>query len=158
MLENPELVEYLVKLGSYKTDQLKKEESRLSEEIKTVVEHTQDLAISNYKTFILTSECSRDIYRDFKETEKKLGDLVQDLPNFSKVCEEFMTKSTEINANRRLNSMTLKKNAQILEVLELPQQMDSFIKSGKYENALELASYVQRMGSKHGQIPIIQVI
>jgi conserved oligomeric Golgi complex subunit 8 len=51
----------LYKLGTYKVDQLKKEQSRLAEENKQVVEQTQDIAISNYKTFIQTSECSRVI-------------------------------------------------------------------------------------------------
>jgi Dor1-like family len=57
--DDPNLSQYLYKLGTYKVDQLKKEQSRLADENKQVVEQTQDLAISNYKTFIQTSECSR---------------------------------------------------------------------------------------------------
>lgn len=139
-------------------DQLRKEEARLTEEIKAAVENTQDLAISNYKTFILTSECSREIFREFKETEQKLDSLVDHLPLFSDACQKFINKSHEINAERRLNSITLKKNDQLLEILELPQLMDACIKAGRYEDALELASHVQRMGQKHENIAIIREI
>uniref|UniRef100_A0A6B2E8H3 Conserved oligomeric Golgi complex subunit 8 n=1 Tax=Phlebotomus kandelakii TaxID=1109342 RepID=A0A6B2E8H3_9DIPT len=156
--ENAELVEYLGKLGSYKVDQLRKEENRLVEENKTVVEQTQDLAISNYKTFILTSECSREIFREFKETENKLDDLIERLPKFFTVCENFIKKSGDINTARQLNSVTMKRHSDLIDILELPQLMDTCIRAGKYEEALELASYVQRMGVKHNHIPVIKSI
>lgn len=59
---------------------------------------------------------------------------------------------------RRLNSLTLTRNAQLLEILELPQLMDSFIKDGLYEDALELAAYVRRLYVKHPEIPIFKSI
>lgn len=154
---NTELGEYLFKLGTYKVDQLKKEEHRLADENKSVIEHTQDLAISNYKTFIQTSECSKEIYREFIDTEQKLDCLIEKLPDLTKNCENFLNTSSDINVSRRLNSLTLKRNAQLLEILELPQLMDTCIKEGRYEEALELAAYVQRMGVKHGGIPVINV-
>lgn len=155
--ENPELLPQIYKLGSYKVDQIKKEESRLAEDNKTVVEQTQDLAISNYKTFIQTSECSRRIYTEFKETEKQLDHLIDKLPNLTEKCEKFIKTSSEIATSRRLNSLNLRRNAQLLEILELPQLMDTCIYQGKYEEALELAAHVQRMGAKYSDIPIINV-
>lgn len=138
-------------------DQLRKEEHRLAEENKSVVEHTQDLAITNYKTFIQTSECSKHIFQEFKETETKLDRLIDKLPDLMQKCEQFINTSSDINTSRRLNSLTLKRNAQLLEILELPQLMDTCIRDGKYEEALELAAYVQRLGVKHSSIPVINV-
>ncbi|XP_055682108.1 conserved oligomeric Golgi complex subunit 8 [Lutzomyia longipalpis] len=157
-LENDELLQYLSKLGSYKSDQLRKEVNRLVEENKTVVEQTQDLAISNYKTFILTSECSREIFREFRETEHKLDGLIEKLPKFFNVCEEFVKKSDDINTSRQLNIVTMKRHSDLIDILKLPQLMDTCIRVGKYEDALELASYVQRMGVKHSNIPLIKSI
>lgn len=155
--ENPELLPQIYKLGSYKVDQIKKEETRLSEDNKAVVEQTQDLAISNYKTFIQTSECSRRIYTEFSDTEEQLDQLIDKLPNLTGKCEKFIKTSSEIATSRRLNSLTLRRNAQLLEILELPQLMDTCIYQGKYEEALELAAHVQRMGAKHSDIPVINV-
>lgn len=145
-------------MGSCKVDQIKKDKIRLLDDHKTIVEHTQDLAITNYKTFIKTSECSREVYNEFLATEKRLNGLIEALPDFNKKCEEFVKTSTEINAARRLNTLALKKNSQLLEILELPQLMNSCIREGLYEEALELAAYVQRMAVKHGKISIIQHI
>ncbi|CAD7079139.1 unnamed protein product [Hermetia illucens] len=158
-LENrPELFSYLEKLGTYKVEQLKKEESRLEEENKSIIEQTQDLAISNYKTFIQTSECSRQIFNEFQRTETRVDALIEKLPEFSQKCEKFLNETSEINAKRRLNSITLKRNAQLLEILELPQLMERCIREGRYEEALELAAYVQKLGQKHGEIPVINNI
>lgn len=152
-----ELFTYLDKLGTYKIEQLKKEQSRLSDENRAIVEQTQDLAITNYKTFIKTSECSKKISDKFKETEEGLDKLIGILPNVTKKCQDFITTSSEINTSRRLNSLTLKRNAQLLEILELPQLVDTCIRDGKYEEALELAAYVQRLGVKHANVPIVNV-
>lgn len=107
------------------------------------------------KCFLL--DCSKQISDKFKETEDGLDKLIGILPNVTKKCADFIATSSEINTARRLNSLTLKRNAQLLEILELPQLVDTCIRDGKYEEALELAAYVQRLGVKHGNVPIINV-
>ncbi|XP_022220868.2 conserved oligomeric Golgi complex subunit 8 [Drosophila obscura] len=155
---NPELDNYLGKLGTYKVEQLKKEQTRLADETKTILEQTQDLAISNYKTFITTAENSRSIFNEFLKTEEQVGTLIGKLPEFSGKCEQFLKDSAELNEQRRLNSITLQKNAQLLTILELPQLMERCIREGRYEEALELAAYVQKLGQHQGHISVVNSI
>uniref|UniRef100_A0A2M4AC06 Conserved oligomeric Golgi complex subunit 8 n=1 Tax=Anopheles triannulatus TaxID=58253 RepID=A0A2M4AC06_9DIPT len=153
-----EVLEYLLKLGTYKAEELKKERVRLQDEHRQNVEQTQELAIAHYPTFIRTAESSREIFRQFTGTERKLDCLDEKWPRFITACQMFLQGSGEINTARRLNSLTLRRNAELLEILELPQLMDSCIREGKYEEALELSAYVQRLASKHGTIPVIASI
>lgn len=51
----------------------------------------------------------------------------------------------------------MKKNSQLLEILELPALMENFINEYDYDSSLELASYVQRLGVKLGHVPIVNV-
>lgn len=138
-------------------EQLKKEQTRLADEARSILEQTQDLAISNYKTFITTAENSRSIFSEFLRTEEQLATLVGQLPALSDRCEGFLKDSAELSEQRRLNSITLQKNAQLLEVLELPQLMERCIREGRYEEALELAAYATRLGQHQGHIPVVKV-
>uniref|UniRef100_A0A8B9NUZ7 Conserved oligomeric Golgi complex subunit 8 n=1 Tax=Apteryx owenii TaxID=8824 RepID=A0A8B9NUZ7_APTOW len=70
----------------------------------------------------------------------------------------FMRDAEEIACSRRMNSLTLNRHTEILEILEIPQLMDTCVRNGYYEEALELAAYVHRLERKHSAIPVIQGI
>lgn len=73
------------------------------------------------------------------------------------VLRGFMKEAEEIGASRRMNSLTLNRHTEILEILEIPQLMDTCVRNGYYEEALELAAYVKRLEKKHTSLPVIQV-
>lgn len=93
----------------------------------------------------------------FESTETQISSLLSKLPEFSSQCEEFSQVSAGIRTRRRLNTMTLKLNAQLLQILEIPQLMDSCIRAGLYEDALRLATYVKKMERRHADIPVVLV-
>ncbi|EFA02659.1 conserved oligomeric Golgi complex subunit 8 [Tribolium castaneum] len=150
--------DYISRLGTYKVEDLSREPARLNEEKASIHEQTQELAVTNYKTFIETAQCSRDLFTQFNTIEEKLDNLLEDIPEFEKKCQLFGEETSGINNLRRLNSLTLTRNAQLLEILELPQLMNSFINDGLYEDALELASYVRKLHNKHPDVPIFKSI
>jgi len=53
-----------------------KEPDRLNEEKSSVLEQTQELAYTNYKTFIQTAECSREIFRQVRRDEVQVWYLI----------------------------------------------------------------------------------
>lgn len=68
-----------------------------------------------------------------------------------------MKEAEEISSSRRMNTLTLNRHTEILEILEIPQLMDTCVRNGYYEEALELAAYVRRLEKKYSSIPVIQV-
>ncbi|NXB00536.1 COG8 protein, partial [Cnemophilus loriae] len=73
-------------------------------------------------------------------------------------CRTFMRDAEAIACSRRMNSLTLNRHTEILEILEIPQLMDTCVRNGYYEEALELTAYVRRLERKHSSIPVIQGI
>ncbi|XP_076273713.1 conserved oligomeric Golgi complex subunit 8 [Rhynchophorus ferrugineus] len=149
---------YLSKIGGYKVEDLSKEPNRLKEDYNNIQDQTQDLAVTNYKTFIETAECSKDLFSQFNTIESTLNELLVDIPCFQENCTKFSEITSQISHLRKLNSLTLTRNAQLLEILELPQLMNSFINDGLYEDALELATYVRKLCGKFSDIKIFQDI
>lgn len=156
MIQNPEFAKYVKKIDSFNVEELSKEPNRLKNEKQHILEQTQDLAFKNYKTFIQTAECSREIFKQFHDVEGTLDSLVGKIPKLEQECEKFANTTKDINKSRHLNSITLTRHAQLLEILELAQLMESFVKDEQYENALELTSYIRRLGAKHPEITIFK--
>ncbi|XP_063990637.1 conserved oligomeric Golgi complex subunit 8 [Diachasmimorpha longicaudata] len=156
--DNPEFYQYLSKLGAFDVEQLTKEPDHLVEEKNHVLQTTQELAFSNYKTFIQTAESSREIFHQFTETEDNLENLLEKIPQFMEKCQSFCDRSKDINTHKRLNALTLKKTTEMLEILEMPQLMETCLQSSHYNEALEISQYARQLGMKHSDIPIIQSI
>ena len=68
-----------------------------------------------------------------------------------------MRDAEAIACSRRMNRLTLNRHTEILEILEIPQLMDTCVRNRYYEEALELAAYVRRLEKKYSSIPVIQV-
>ncbi|XP_068177161.1 conserved oligomeric Golgi complex subunit 8 [Antennarius striatus] len=155
---NPDFAAYLSELSSFGVEKLSREPERLAEERAQILQQTRELAFSNYQTFIRTADCTELIYRDFGRVEGSVSQLLDKLPGFGEKCRCFMKEAEQIGASRRMNSLTLNRHTEILEILEIPQLMDTCVRNAYYEEALELAAYVKRMEKKHAALPVIQGI
>lgn len=156
--DNPDFAAYLSELSSFGVEKLSREPERLAEERAQILQQTRELAFSNYQTFIRTADCTEHIYRDFGRVESSVSRLLDKMPSFGERCRGFMKEAEDIGASRRMNSLTLNRHTEILEILEIPQLMDTCVRNGYYEEALELAAYVKRLEKKHAALPVIQGI
>uniref|UniRef100_A0A3Q2QFU1 Conserved oligomeric Golgi complex subunit 8 n=1 Tax=Fundulus heteroclitus TaxID=8078 RepID=A0A3Q2QFU1_FUNHE len=156
--DNPDFSAYLSELSACGLDKLGREPERLADERNQILQQTRELAFSNYQTFIRTADCTEHIYRDFGRVEGSVSRLLDKLPRFGERCRNFMKEAEEIGVSRRMNSLTLNRHTEILEILEIPQLMDTCVRNGYYEEALELAAYVKRLEKKHSTLPVIQGI
>ncbi|KAL1785179.1 conserved oligomeric Golgi complex subunit 8 [Sigmodon hispidus] len=156
--ERPDVGRYLRELSGSGLDRLRREPERLAEERAQLLQQTRDLAFANYKTFIRGAECTERIHRLFGDVETSLGHLLDRLPSFQQSCRNFVKEAEEISYNRRMNTLTLNRHTEILEILEIPQLMDTCVRNSYYEEALELAAYVRRLERKYSSIPVIQGI
>uniref|UniRef100_G1TE47 Conserved oligomeric Golgi complex subunit 8 n=1 Tax=Oryctolagus cuniculus TaxID=9986 RepID=G1TE47_RABIT len=156
--ERPDVGRYLRELSGSGLERLRREPERLAEERAQLLQQTRDLAFANYKTFIRGAECTERIHRLFGDVEASLGRLLDRLPGFQQSCRNFLQEAEEIGCSRRMNTLTLNRHTEILEILEIPQLMDTCVRNSYYEEALELAAYVRRLERKHSSIPVIQGI
>ena len=49
-------------------------------------------------------------------------------------------------------SLTLARNTSLLEILELPQLMETVVRNGHYEEALQLHNYVTKLAKRQPEV------
>nr|XP_042133578.1 conserved oligomeric Golgi complex subunit 8 isoform X4 [Peromyscus maniculatus bairdii] len=94
-------------------------------------------------------------YGEHRALSRRLMNPLRFPPQLSR---NFVKEAEEISSNRRMNTLTLNRHTEILEILEIPQLMDTCVRNSYYEEALELAAYVRRLERKYSSIPVIQGI
>ncbi|KAI6652889.1 Conserved oligomeric Golgi complex subunit 8-like [Oopsacas minuta] len=154
----PDYISYLQELASYSLSQMQEEPERLRQDRAQLDADTQNLAYQNYRTFILTADCSSDILTQFDGVNFHLDSIMDRSTTVKRLCSEFVQRSAEVDEKRQKNSLVLTKHSELLEVLEIPQVMETCVRNGYYEEALELSHHVQRLSSRLNHIPIMQGI
>uniref|UniRef100_A0A8B9EGL3 Conserved oligomeric Golgi complex subunit 8 n=1 Tax=Anser cygnoides TaxID=8845 RepID=A0A8B9EGL3_ANSCY len=154
----PPLSAYVAELAALGLAELGREPARLAAERARVGAETRRLAFEHYRAFIRSAECTGRAGRGFGGIESRLGSLLDRLPALQDACRNFVRDAEAIACSRRMNSLTLNRHTEILEILEIPQLMDTCVRNRYYEEALELAAYVRRLEKKHSSIPVIQGI
>ena len=93
----------------------------------------------------------------FQRVNQSTEKLTCGLTALKEKCLQFSKTAQSLSAARRLTSLALSRHTQLLEILELPQLMDTCVRNGYWEEALDLAAYVARLERKLGYIPLIVV-
>uniref|UniRef100_A0A6B2L2J8 Conserved oligomeric Golgi complex subunit 8 n=1 Tax=Arcella intermedia TaxID=1963864 RepID=A0A6B2L2J8_9EUKA len=118
----------------------------------------ENFAFSNYKTLIKGAECTKTIHTEVKELAKELNQMEKNLSSLSQACFNFTESTTEIAKKRKTNYITLQQHNVLLELLELPQLMDTCVKGKFYEEALELEQYAASLYQNYPSSSIVMDI
>lgn len=155
---DPNALQYVLNLAATPASQLDDSPQQLEHERARILDETQKLAFDNYKTFIKTAHCTTDVFKDFTTIQTSTNDLLTKLPDFADSCKSFLEKAEEINIARKKNSNTLQYHQRVLEILEIPQLMDTCVRNSYYEEALQLQAHVGRLNKRYSDISIINSI
>ncbi|XP_064072701.1 conserved oligomeric Golgi complex subunit 8 [Vanessa tameamea] len=151
-----DITDYIKKLGSQNWDQVRSEPDRLSEEMKHLTEQTQDLAFTNYKTFVETADISRTIMKDLVKSKESLVNLLDSTPEFVQQCENFSQVAGNIVQEKRRYSSIRNQSDKLLELLELPSLMREALNAEDYESALDIFAFIRNLSKRYSEIPIVQ--
>ncbi|XP_077283996.1 conserved oligomeric Golgi complex subunit 8 [Arctopsyche grandis] len=154
--DDPEVCEYLLKLGNMTFEQILAEPAVLNDEMKALTEQTQELALTNYRTFVETAECSNKILEDFKKSKTALNELLEKIPKFTAECERLSSLSNDIMKERRIYDQIKDQNEQVLEIIELPNQMQAALNCADYEKAFDLFTHIHNLSQKYSDLAQIQ--
>lgn len=137
---------------------LEREPAILQDKQGDIQRSIEQLAVSNYRTFVDTAAAVHAAHQSVVELEAGLGLLEVELPRFSSKCTDFILRSANIRQQQQLNRLMIDNQVALLELLEIPQLMDTCVRSALFDEALDLYHYATALVRRHPNIGIIAEI
>ncbi|CAD6209961.1 unnamed protein product [Miscanthus lutarioriparius] len=144
---------YVSELLSFSIERLHKEPELLRVDAERVRRQMQEVAVENYGAFIAASEALSFVREQLESFDGHLEAMIEEIPNLTSGCTEFVESAQQILEERKLNQTLLANHATLLDLLEIPQLMDTYVyRNGNYDEALDLEAFV----SKISNLPVVQ--
>eukprot|EP00976_Prorocentrum_cordatum_P026740 543828-Prorocentrum_minimum.AAC.1 len=71
------------------------------------------------------------------------------------LLQEFSQGAEQITTKRTLNKQMLNCHSTLLDLLEVPQLMDTCVRNGNYDEALDLEAFAAKLAVLHSNIPVV---
>jgi len=158
VIDDSEVEVYLAELSTYSLERLQKEPDLLRVEAKRHENSIEKLACEHYHGFVAAAETIHNVNGMAVDMAGSLRSIGNTLPKLSNGCDTFATEAHQIAKERKTNRLMLTHHKELVELLEVPQLMDTLVRNGFYEQALELQSFALNLGRLHQKLPIVQSI
>ncbi|KAL7121880.1 hypothetical protein ACP275_01G011400 [Erythranthe tilingii] len=149
---------YVSELLSFTLDRLHKEPELLKVDAERIRRQMQEVAVGNYRAFIAAADALLEIREEVSSIDKHLESLIAEIPKLTSGCTEFVDSAEDILEKRKMNQTLLANHSTLLDLLEIPQLMETCVRNGNYDEALDLEAFVAKLTTMHPKIPVIQAL
>ncbi|KAI9009210.1 Dor1-like family-domain-containing protein [Hyaloraphidium curvatum] len=153
-----EMVNYLDHLTGSSLAQLRTESEALAEQALHIQEELARLAYTDYKTFLDSHAATASLRSSFHSAAEGLDKAVAVLPELEAASADFVRQASAVLAERARTSLVLSHHATLLDVLEIPQLIDTFVRNGYYEEAMDLKNHAARLVVRYPGVALLQRI
>jgi len=147
---------YFSELLGYTVDRLGREPELLRAEQDQLARQVQETSVTNYRSFITTSQCLVGLQQQLGEMAASLDALGAHLPKLQAAADAFRRDGASLNARREANRQLYAAHPALLDLLEIPALMDTCIRSGNFDEALDLRAYANKLSVVHGELSIVR--
>eukprot|EP00939_MAST-03C_sp_MAST-3C-sp1_P003857 g3857.t1 len=135
--------------GTFSLQRLKTEPEKLQREIENVDAQIKAACLDNYDAYIENHGCFEEIEENAFKMSSMLETSVSELPKLVQAAKEFGSVGKEIADLHEQTEKTLHQHTQLLELLEVPQLMETCVRSGLFEKALDLLAFAKVLEQRH---------
>ncbi|CAJ2635864.1 unnamed protein product [Trifolium pratense] len=149
---------YVSELLSFTLDRLHKEPELLRVDAERIRRQMQEVSVGNYRSFIAAADALLAIRHEVSSIDNHLESMINEIPKLTSGCTEFIESAEQILEKRKMNQTMLANHSTLLDLLEIPQLMDTCVRNGNYDEALDLEAFVGKLSTMHPKLPIIQAL
>ena len=150
--------EYLSRLAGYSLASLNSEPSRIADEADFVQRELTGLCSRESKTFIDVHACSASVSAALDDFSASLDDLFEAIPELEDECLSFAKSTRGIQSDRERASVILDQRDSLLDILEVPQLVDTCVRNGYYQEAMELATHINGVAQRYPDLAIVRSV
>lgn len=132
---------YLDHLSSLALDDIQKQPSIIAIEAATIDAELINLCYREYPTFLSVHQCSAAVQSAFDDFDTSLTALLESVPDLERSCSAFTQDTSTLQRHRQRVLSVQDHQTKITELLELPVLMETCIRNGFYQEALDLADH-----------------
>lgn len=149
---------YLDYLQSLSLSELLRQPSLISAETSTVESDLTNLCFREYPTFISVHKCSSAVKSAFDDFSDSLEKLIGCVPVLEDECQAFSSSTSKIQRIRSKASLVQEHQDKLLDLLEIPQLMETCVRNGYYQEAMELLDHSRTISRRYKDVVLVQDI
>ncbi|KAG8902181.1 hypothetical protein FRB99_004787 [Tulasnella sp. 403] len=149
---------YLTHITSLSLPQILQEPATLASEASFLTSELTNLCHSQYKTFLSLHTASTALSSSFSSFSTSLSALIDAVPLLEAQCTAFAQETRELRKERRNVTTVLEQHEKLLDILEIPQLIDTCVKNGYYQEALDLSAHTTALVKRFPNVPIIRSV
>ena len=116
------------------------------------------LCIGEYKSFVAVHQCKEQVKGALDEFDASLEELRRAIPELERECATFVEETSGIQSARRRAQIVLEHQDKLEDLLDIPQLVDTCVRSGYYHEAMELTSHTRQLVSHYPDVPLVHSI
>lgn len=153
-----EMQSYFGELLGYDALRIQQEPRVLEADRQDRARRLEECVANNYHVYIETNRSIEDLKVKLEESLERVAAVERDVPALQESCNVFRKAAARENAVREQLRHVYANQSSILDLLEVPSLMDTFVRAGNYDEALELKGYGKKLLMIHGGVPVVETI
>ncbi|WVF66731.1 hypothetical protein IAT40_001473 [Kwoniella sp. CBS 6097] len=153
---SPGASSYLDQLLSLSLHELLRQPTLISAEASTVESDLTNLCFREYPTFISVHKCSSAVKSAFDDFSGSLGKLIGAIPSLEDECRSFSSTTSGIQRVRGKAALVLEHQDKLYDLLEIPQLMETCVRNGYYQEAMELLNHCHSLAERYPSVALVQ--
>ncbi|BEJ11241.1 hypothetical protein CspHIS471_0106630 [Cutaneotrichosporon sp. HIS471] len=155
-LSAPAAQEYLDTLQALPLKALQAEAGAITDAAGGVEGELTNLCYREYPTFISVHKCSAAVTSAFDDFSSSLGRLLDAVPALEDECRTFVRGTATMQDARAKAALVQEHQDKLFDLLEIPQLMDTCVRNGYYQEALELSAHTDSLLNRYPGVELVQ--
>jgi conserved oligomeric Golgi complex subunit 8 len=149
---------YLNDIPAFSLQDLVREPSVLASEAALLTTELTSLCHREYPTFLHVHSTAQTLAASVDSLSSSLSSLLSILPDLDASCRTFTLTARPILAERNKAALVLENHDKLMDILEIPQLIDSCVRNGAYQDASDLASHTMNLVKRFPDVSIIRSV